>query len=70
MINAFDLGTMRMIIVPLGFTILENGEEKGQVIFSPESLTVINAKIAAKEYTESEVQEDDNGSSIQPDELN
>ena len=51
MINVYDLGTMRMLIVPLGNEILENGESRGQMMFSQEALLVINARIEAGEYT-------------------
>lgn len=68
MINVYDLGAMRMLIVPLGNEILENGESRGQMMFSQEALLVINARIEAGEYTSQEVkqeeQNDDSGSDI------
>ena len=71
MINVYDLGTMRMLIVPLGNEILENGEGRGQMMFSQEALLVINARIEAGEYTarkiEQEAQNDVDGNNLQPD---
>ncbi len=71
MINVYDLGTMRMLIVPLGNEILENGETRGQMMFSQEALLVINARIEAGEYTskpiEQEAQTDVDGNNLQPD---
>ena len=71
MINVYDLGTMRMLIVPLGNEILENGETRGQMIFSQEALLVINARIEAGEYTarkiEQEAQNDSDGNNLQSD---
>ena len=68
MINVYDLGNMRMLIVPLGNEILENGESRGQMMFSQEALLVINARIEAGEYTSQEVkqeeQKDDSSSDI------
>lgn len=69
MINVYDLGTMRMLIVPLGNEILENGESRGQMMFSQEALLVINARIEAGEYTsraiEQEAQTDVDGNNLQ-----
>lgn len=69
MINVYDLGTMRMLIVPLGDEILENGESRGQMMFSKEALLVINARIEAGEYTarkiEQEAQNDVDGNNLQ-----
>ena len=71
MINVYDLGTMRMLIVPLGNEILENGESRGQMMFSQEALLVINARIEAGEYTarkiEQEAQNDADGTDLQSD---
>lgn len=71
MINVYDLGTMRMLIVPLGNEILENGESRGQMMFSQEALLVINARIEAGEYTsraiEQEAQTDVDGNNLQSD---
>ena len=71
MINVYDLGTMRMLIVPLGNEILENGESRGQMMFSQEALLVINVRIEAGEYTsraiEQEAQTDVDGNNLQPD---
>lgn len=71
MINVYDLGTMRMLIVPLGNEILENGESRGQMMFSQEALLVINARIEAGEYTarkiEQEAQNDVDGNNLQSD---
>ncbi len=71
MINVYDLGTMRMLIVPLGNEILENGETRGQMMFSQEALLVINARIEAGEYTarkiEQEAQNDVDGNNLQSD---
>lgn len=71
MINVYDLGTMRMLIVPLGNEILENGETRGQMMFSQEALLVINARIEAGEYTarkiEQEAQNDVDGTDLQSD---
>lgn len=71
MINVYDLGTMRMLIVPLGNEILENGETRGQMMFSQEALLVINARIEAGEYTsrviEQEAQNDADGTDLQSD---
>lgn len=71
MINVYDLGTMRMLIVPLGNEILENGECRGQMMFSQEALLVINARIEAGEYTsrviEQEAQNDADGTDLQSD---
>ena len=71
MINVYDLGTMRMLIVPLGNEILENGETRGQMMFSQEALLVINARIEAGEYTsraiEQEAQTDVDGNNLQSD---
>ena len=71
MINVYDLGTMRMLIVPLGNEILENGESRGQVMFSQEALLVINARIEAGEYTarkiEQEAQTDVDSTDLQSD---
>ena len=68
MINVYDLGAMRMLIVPLGNEILENGESRGQMMFSQEALLVINARIEAGEYTaqaiEQEAQSDVDGTDI------
>ena len=71
MINVYDLGTMRMLIVPLGNEILENGETRGQMMFSQEALLVINARTEAGEYTarkiEQEAQNDVDGTDLQSD---
>lgn len=71
MINVYDLGTMRMLIVPLGNVILENGECRGQMMFSQEALLVVNARIEAGEYTarkiEQEAQNDADGNNLQSD---
>ena len=71
MINVYDLGAMRMLIVPLGNEILENGEIRGQMMFSQEALLVINARIEAGEYTarkiEQEAQNDADGNNLQSD---
>ena len=71
MINVYDLGTMRMLIVPLGNEILENGESRGQMMFSQEALLVINARIEAGEYTsraiEQEAQADVDSNNLQSD---
>lgn len=71
MINVYDLGTMRMLIVPLGNEILENGESRGQMMFSQEAMLVINARIEAGEYTsraiEQEAQTDVDGNNLQSD---
>ena len=68
MINVYDLGAMRMLIVPLGNEIFENGDSRGQMMFSREALLVINARIEAGEYTSREVkqeeQNDDSSSDI------
>ncbi len=70
MINVYDLGTMRMLIVPLGNEIIENGETRGQMMFSQEALLVINARIEAGEYTarkiEQEAQNDVDSTDLQP----
>ena len=70
MINVYDLGTMRMLIVPLGNEILESGESRGQMMFSQEALLVINARIEAGEYTsraiEQEAQTDVDSNNLQP----
>ena len=70
MINVYDLGAMRMLIVPLGNEILENGEIRGQMMFSQEALLVINARIEAGEYTsraiEQEAQADVDSTDLQP----
>lgn len=70
MINVYDLGTMRMLIVPLGNEILESGESRGQMMFSKEALLVINARIEAGEYTsrviEQEAQNDVDSTDLQP----
>ena len=69
MINVYDLGAMRMLIVPLSNEILENGESRGQMMFSQEALLVINARIEAGEYTarviEQEAQSDVDGTDLQ-----
>ena len=71
MINVYDLGAMRMLIVPLGNEILENGESRGQMMSSQEALLVINARIEAGEYTarkiEQEAQNDADGNNLQSD---
>ena len=71
MINVYDLGTMRMLIVPLGNEILENGESRGQMMFPQEALLVINARIEAGEYTarkiEQEAQADVDSNNLQSD---
>ena len=71
MINVYDLGNMRMLIVPLGNEILENGESRGQMMFLQEALLVINARIEAGEYTaraiEQEAQTDVDGNNLQSD---
>ena len=71
MINVYDLGTMRMLIVSCGNDILENGESRGQMMFSQEALLVINARIEAGEYTarkiEQEAQNDADGNNLQSD---
>lgn len=71
MINVYDLGTMRMLIVSLGNEILENGECRGQMMFSQEALLVVNARIEAGEYTsraiEQEAQTDVDGNDLQSD---
>lgn len=71
MINVYDLGAMRMLIVPLGNEILENGESRGQMMFSQEALLVINARIEAGEYKaraiEQEAQTDVSSNNLQSD---
>ena len=54
MINYFDLGTGRMMIVPMGYEIV-TPETVGQMIFTPLTMEEIAQKIEAGEFSTIEI---------------